>query len=244
MGDPVADELDRIRAAYDERDRRPAGDARRTWAHPAHALHLHELEWQVLAALRAAQVRLADSAVLDVGTGGGYLLHRLAELGAASAAGVELSPDRVARAAERYPGLDVRCANAADLPFPEGTFDVVTQFTCLSSVLDPAVRADVAREMLRVTRPGGIVLSYDLRPSPALLRAARRLGPAPADAATPTAALGPDELRRLFGDPERLRAVQLNLDVSELVGGRRPVVAVLRLVPPLRSHLLATFRRA
>jgi SAM-dependent methyltransferase len=151
--------------------------------------------------------------------------------------------DRVRRARERFPDLDVRAGSATELPFEDGSFDLVNQFTVLSSVLDPDVRAAIAGEMRRVARPGGVLLSYDLRPSPRVLAAARRrIGGAPADAATPTVALDEQELRRLFGVCERLRSVQLNLDLAELVGARPPVVRALRALPPLRSHLLGTFR--
>jgi SAM-dependent methyltransferase len=233
-------ELDRIRAAYRERDARAAG---RAWT-PAYLGHLQELEWQLLAALRAAEVSLPAARVLDLGSGGGYLLHRLRELGAPGPVGIELSEDRVARAHDRYPGLDVRAGSATDLPFDDGAFDLVTQFTVLSSVLDDATRRAIAAEALRVLRPGGVLISYDLRPSPRPLRLARRLvGGPPADAGTPTAALAAADLERLFGRLERVRLVQLNLDLAELAGGRRAVVAALRLLPPLRSHLLATVRK-
>jgi SAM-dependent methyltransferase len=235
-----ATELDRIRAAYRERDARATGRA----TTPAGLNHLHELEHQVLTALLAAGKPPAGSALLDLGTGGGTLLHRLAELGAPDPKGVELSPERVARAHARYPGLDVRCASATELPFEAASFDVVTQFTVLSSVLDPVTRREIAAEVRRVLRPGGILMSYDVRPSPRPLRLARRVvGGAPADAGTPIAPLTRADLETLFGPAERVRTVQLNLDLAELVGGRRPVVAALRLLPPLRSHLLATFRR-
>lgn len=234
----MTDELERIRAAYRERDRRP-GRAKGA----AGGLYQQELERQVTAALSAAGVALADGPVLDVGAGDGFLLSRLAALGARDTIGVELVPERVAMARDRHPDVDVRCASATALPFDAGTFTVVTQFTVLSSVLDPGVRHRIAAEMLRVLRPGGVVVSYDLRPSPRLLRALRRrFGGPPADFGTPTEALSADELRRLFGPLERLRTVQLNLDLAELVGGRRPVVAALRRLPPLRSHLLATVR--
>ena len=41
------------------------------------------------------------------------------------------------------------------------------QFTVFSSILDGEVKGDVANEMLRVTRPGGVILWYDfwLNPS-------------------------------------------------------------------------------
>jgi SAM-dependent methyltransferase len=236
------DELERIRAAYEERDRR-GGSARGGWDSPAYVVHMHELEWQLLKALREAQIDLSSSRVLDVGAGGGYLLNRLAEFGAREAVGVELVPERVEQARSHYPGIEMHCASASELPFEDDSFDVVTQFTCLSSVLDDAVRGAMANEMRRVTRRNGVIVSYDLRPSPRVLRVLRRrLGGPARDSATPTAALGFDALTRLFGQPERANAVQLNLDLAELVGGRRRLIAALRVIRPLRSHTLATFR--
>ena len=47
-------------------------------------------------------------------------------------------------------------------PFADGAFDLVTQFTCLSSILEPDVRSTVADEMRRVTRASG-ACSYDMR---------------------------------------------------------------------------------
>jgi SAM-dependent methyltransferase len=237
------DELDRIRAAYRERDRTSAERVARGWDSPAYVVHAHELEWQLLAALRAGHVSLAGSSVIDIGSGGGYLLNRLAELGAAEAVGVDLVPERVAEAQQRYPRLDLHCASATELPFPDDRFDIATQFTCLSSVLDAVTRRAIAAEMLRVVRPGGVVLSYDLRPSPRALRALRRVARgAPADASTPTQPLSRSELEDLFGRVERVRDVQLNLDLAEMLRGRRGLIAALRLARPLRSHTLATFR--
>ena len=52
-----------------------------------------------------------------------------------------------------------------ELPWPDASFDLVSQFTVFSSILDPAVKQQVAAEMRRVVRPGGKILWYDLRKS-------------------------------------------------------------------------------
>lgn len=237
-------ELERIVAAYRERDRDPGDSALRGAGEPAFVQHREELERQILAALRAAGVELPRTALLDLGAGDGAILHRLSELGLRRAVGVELVPERHALARERHPALDVRLGSATELGFADGEFDVVTQFTVLSSVLDAGTRRAIAAEAMRVLRPGGIVLSYDLRRAPAVLRAARRVvAGASRDALTETRPLVRADLEALWGPAERVRTIQLNLDLAELVGGRRAVVAGLRAFPPLRSHLLATFRR-
>ena len=51
--------------------------------------------------------------------------------------------------------------SGARLPFEDGTFDVATASTVLSSVLDRSVQQAIVREMRRVVRPGGLVVTYD-----------------------------------------------------------------------------------
>jgi SAM-dependent methyltransferase len=239
----MPDEVGRIEAEYRRRDAVAAGTG---YGDPAYHAYMQELEWALLDALRAADVELAGARVLDVGTGSGHLLHRLVEFGAGSGVGFDLMPDRIAAARELYPTLDLVQGNAAELPFGDGEFDLVTQFTCLSSILDPEVRARVAREMWRVTRPGGAVLSYDLRPAPAPIRllgsAVRRLRPGPVW--TPVQPLGPAEVRALFPAPPAVeRSVSLNVALPAPLRRRRPLALALAALPPLRSHLLALVPR-
>ena len=168
---------------------------------------MQALEWALLEAFRRSPVNLQGANVLDVGCGSGYLLHRLVEFGAGDSTGVDLMPGRVEAARSRYPGIPFTCADAANLPFDNAQFDIVTQFTCLSSVLDLGLRSAIAAEMWRVLRPGGVVLSYDMRLPSWPVRAMRSAGgwrrrgqAASAEAATPTSPISVDELRRLFPD--------------------------------------------
>jgi SAM-dependent methyltransferase len=248
-GSRVADstrsaEIDRITAEYRRRDtaapQPPPGEL-------AQLAHLQDLEWQLLRTLAAARVSLAGASVLDVGSGSGFLLDRLMAHGAAHGTGVDLMEDRLAAGRERYPRLELVHGNAAELPFPDETFDVVTQFTCLSSVLDADVRAAIAAEMWRVVRPGGAVVSYDLRPAWAPLGAlGKRLRERGHDAQhwTPVRAIDADELRRLFpaGDMT-LRSVTLNVALPAGVRRRRRLALALQLLPVLRSHHLTVVRK-
>jgi SAM-dependent methyltransferase len=52
-------------------------------------------------------------------------------------------------------------ANAASLDFPAGAFDLVLQATVFTSILDRELQARVAGEMMRVVKPGGLILWYD-----------------------------------------------------------------------------------
>ncbi|MEA2246021.1 MAG: hypothetical protein QOH46_550 [Solirubrobacteraceae bacterium] len=90
--------------------------------------------------------------LLDAGCGSGRTMDELARYGRVS--GVDLSAEAV-ETARRRGHADVRVAHVEDLPFADGTFDVVT---CLDVVEHtPDDRATLA-ELRRVTRPGGLLL--------------------------------------------------------------------------------------
>jgi len=92
--------------------------------------------------------------ILDVGCGTGANLLMLSQYG--DAEGVDLSEDALAFCRER--GLDkVRLGAGEELPYEDGTFDLVTAFDVVEHMDD-----DLAglREMRRVLRPGGRVLLF------------------------------------------------------------------------------------
>jgi ubiquinone/menaquinone biosynthesis C-methylase UbiE len=91
--------------------------------------------------------------VLECGCGTGLLLDRFARF-AKTARGIDLSPGMLEKAQAR--GLDVRQGSITALPFAEATFDVTCAFKVLAHV--PEVGRALA-EMVRVTRPGGVVLA-------------------------------------------------------------------------------------
>jgi SAM-dependent methyltransferase len=75
--------------------------------------------------------------------------------------GADLLFDRLEAAQGRLPASPLVNADGQRLPYPAGSFDLVLQFTALSSILDGTIRAAVCGEMVRVLRPGGLVLWYD-----------------------------------------------------------------------------------
>lgn len=214
------------------------------FANPGYVFYLQSLEWAVLRAVTRASVRLDGASVLDIGCGGGYFLHRMVEFGAAQGTGVDLMPARIEAARERYPAERFVCASAAELPFDDGEFDVVTQFTCLSSVLDPALRTRIGAEMWRVLRPGGIVLSYDMRTPPWPILALRRLGEwrrrsdkASEEPATPTTPISSAELHRLFAaGPLEYESVGLAFGLCPVAARSQLLAQMLASVAALREH--------
>jgi SAM-dependent methyltransferase len=93
--------------------------------------------------------------VLDVGCGPGALTSVLVELaGAESVAAIDPSESFAAAARLRHPGVDVRLASAADLPFDAASFDRALAQLVVHFMPDPVAGL---REMARVTRPDGVV---------------------------------------------------------------------------------------
>lgn len=162
------DDLQRIQQVYSTVYRPDPADRSYAW-HPRNPVSLAYRQAQERALIRLldnAGLALETADVLDVGCGGGGLLRTLASLGADPARlhGLDLMPERVAQArALCPPAVTLQAGNAARLPYGDGRFDLVCQFTVFSSIFDPALRRQVAAEMQRVLRPGGHILWYDLR---------------------------------------------------------------------------------
>jgi len=72
-----------------------------------------------------------------------------------------LLEDRIEKAKYLSPNINFTCGNAANLPYADKFFDIVMQFTMFTSILDSLMKQRIAREMLRVLKPHGIILWYD-----------------------------------------------------------------------------------
>src|SRR5260370_39862552 len=99
--------------------------------------------------------------ILEVGCGTGFWLREFIKWGARpeNLVGLDLLPDRIEECRRLCPGkVTVHCRNASSLESPCESFDLVLQSTVFSSVLDAAIKRQMADEMLRVLRPEGIIL--------------------------------------------------------------------------------------
>jgi SAM-dependent methyltransferase len=248
----MSDEIERIRREYAKRD--SAGFGRKySYDNPAFMYHMQEREWGIMKALSREGMTLSATDVLEVGCGTGHILQRFLEFGARSATGVDLMPTRVHAGSKRYPGVRILQADGAHLPFVSDSFGLVSQFMCLSSVLDCELRARIADEMWRVLSPGGLVLSYDLRPSSLLLRTVNRFGhhfeagAAKADSRpiTPIRPLSAGVLMKLYPKGKiRVLSISLNSHLAALAKVSRLLPSLLSAVPTLRSHYLAVVRKS
>jgi ubiquinone/menaquinone biosynthesis C-methylase UbiE len=183
---------------------------------------------------RANLTQLSNMHILEVGCGRGRTLADWTRWGAlqANLCGIDLMEPFVREASELLPQSTLLVGSAGQLPFPDRSFDIVTQFTVFTSILDEAMRHAASGEIQRVLRPTGAVLWYDFRyPSPGnsdvrpvRLREVRALFRGwTADVVTTT--LLPPVARSLA----RLSFAACNVLESAL--------------PPLRSHYLILLRR-
>jgi ubiquinone/menaquinone biosynthesis C-methylase UbiE len=175
-------EIDRIRAEYRRRDA-TLPPSRDSFLEPATLFCYQQRSRAILAALaRRRLLPLDNRTILDVGCGGGQTLIDFETWGASrrNLAGIDLIDESVRIARLRLSGqdggADIRAGNAAHLPWPARHFDIVSQCTMFTSILSDALRQEIAREMMRVARRGGVILWYDFHVNNPVNDQVRRVG--------------------------------------------------------------------
>jgi SAM-dependent methyltransferase len=116
-------------------------------------------------ALRRLSLDRERARVLDIGCGSGASLLSFLRLGFRSRnlAGIDVNPDRIAIGIKEFPNIDFRCESATQLSHQSDTFDLVCESTMFVQITDEKMAGDIAKEMVRVTRPGGFLLLTDWR---------------------------------------------------------------------------------
>jgi len=125
----------------------------------------------------------AGMKVLDIGSGGGKTVLRIAEkVGpTGKAVGIDFSPQAIALAREKAKQrklekvAEFRQGNAKELPFSDNTFDAVIS-ECVVCLIPDKQRT--LNEKVRVLKPGGRVIMHDavaLAPMPQIVRGDQRL---------------------------------------------------------------------
>jgi SAM-dependent methyltransferase len=129
------------------------------------ALCAHQERQQALVQFfrRIGLASLRNLRILDVGCGSGGNLRRLADFGAepSKCFGVDLFRDSLVGGRALNPNISFIEGTGATLPFADCEFDLVFQFTMLTSVLDPELRRAIVSEIFRALRPGGYFIWYD-----------------------------------------------------------------------------------
>ena len=159
----VTDEVRRIKEAYARRD--SAGKSRLySYFHPASLFLSQQRDRATIDALRKNGFEnLKEKKILDVGCGTGAVLRDFVKYGARpeNCYGIDLLADRIEAARRLSPNMSFSCGDAETLHHESEYFDIVISFTLFTSILDTAMKQNIAAEMLRVLKPGEIVLWYD-----------------------------------------------------------------------------------
>jgi len=230
----TAAEIERIRsvyAEYAERDRGAPEKAQR----PGRQRMLRDRDMALCKLLDQEVVRpLSRYRILDLGCGRGDLIERLQRFGFPdrSLFGTDLLPESLAKAARKCPQVAFTEANAEQLPFADRRFDFVLVFTVFSSILDPAMARNVAREIDRVLTPDGAVIWYDMRYPNPWNRNIR--------------AMTTRRIQDLFpGYRLELHAKTLIPTIAYRLGSlTNPLYSALARFPALRSHYFGLLRRS
>jgi ubiquinone/menaquinone biosynthesis C-methylase UbiE len=171
--------------------------------------------------------------LLDVGCGSGADLQRIGDFWANRKPvlyGIDMLPQRIHLARVALPEAKLVVGSADKLPFPEKFFDVVLVSTLFSSILNRNLAESIARELMRVARPGGTVIVYDVR-LPNLTNPNTR-------------SVSQRSLRRLFPNTSlSTESLTLLPPLARRLGSRAPkLYGPMERVPFLRSHNLALIR--
>lgn len=116
---------------------------------PKHAYYAREVK-RLVGSLVPSRSR-----VLDVGCGAGELLSAI---GGAGSVGIEISPELVEAARQRYPELDVRVVDVEHGPLPEGPFDTIVLSDAIGMLDDIQQTLERLRPLLASN--GRLIVTY------------------------------------------------------------------------------------
>ncbi len=160
-------ELERAKKMYEGQYRINWRDRTYMWhpRNPISLVHAHILELEVTRAFNQLDIELVDRRILDVGCGYGRMLRFWAEMGANPnlISGIDLSYYRLVRAAELSSRMGLVTGDASKIPYPTSFFDLVSQFSAFSSILDVELRKMAALDIVRVLKPSGWLVWYDIQ---------------------------------------------------------------------------------
>ena len=230
--DCVNVEEERIREAYSKRTR---DKVLYSCFNPGNLLITHTHERRLLDLLKQIRLRVTGNKKdSEIGCGQGYWLREFVRFGARpeNIAGIDLIPEDVKEAIPTLPsGNADRARKCRRVRFPDGSFDVVFQFTVFTSILDPDLKRKVAAEMVRVLKHDGLIVWYDFHinnPSNPDVRGVKK-----------------QEIIRLFpGCTVELQRLTLAPPIARFVAPYSWLACeLLQAIPCFRTHYLGAIRK-
>jgi ubiquinone/menaquinone biosynthesis C-methylase UbiE len=157
-------DIARLRTEYARRSLSANLKSRYSWFDRTYLFGIQQRQRAVLSLLAQHGNRdLSHTKLLEVGCGTGHVLLEAVQMGAQpqNCCGIDLLADRIEDAGRILPGAHLVVGDAQQLPYHDGAFDLVMQFTACSSILDGAIRQKMAGEMFRVLARTGMIVWYD-----------------------------------------------------------------------------------
>ncbi|MGB2964130.1 MAG: class I SAM-dependent methyltransferase [Anaerolineales bacterium] len=158
------DDITRLQNEYEDRKHCLAENDVYSLFNKANLFIVQQRQREVLTTLKENCITdFSKLLILEMGCGGGGVLTEHLGFGASpeNLFGVDLLFDRLLHAHQKLPSSGFANADGQSLPYSSKTFDLVLQYTAISSILNADLRRKICADMLRVLKPGGLIISYD-----------------------------------------------------------------------------------
>ena len=115
--------------------------------------------------VRSTYEELNNLKVIEIGCSSGNMINILKKVGIndKNIFGIDIRSERLKLTKKKYPRSNIITMNATNITFGNDSFDIITVFTLFSSIIDPDIRKNIAEEIIRILKPGGVILFYDVR---------------------------------------------------------------------------------
>lgn len=115
--------------------------------------------------LNNIHINIKDKEILDIGCASGNKTEDLMNLGFQSEKifGIDIRKNSIKNAKIKYPNSNYFYMDARNTLFPNEKFDFINVFTLFSSILDKKNQLKVSKEIIRILKPGGFIIFYDIR---------------------------------------------------------------------------------
>lgn len=161
-----------------------------------HDFFMQHKTWLIEKLLKEYQYQISDLDLLDVGCGVGKL-HAYLKDKFNTVSGIDISKGSIDVARRTYPDLRYDVYDGHKIPYDDNSVDMTLAAGVFHHVL-PQERSELASEMLRVLKPGGLSMVIEHNPYNPVTR--RIVNNCPIDEGV--ILLKPSELRNLFTSPD------------------------------------------
>jgi ubiquinone/menaquinone biosynthesis C-methylase UbiE len=189
-----------------------------------------EKELRISTVLRNIFGKVEDLKILEIGAGSGSNLLLFKKLGSAweNLFANELLEEKQLVLKENLPNSTIHIGDALSLNYSE-EFDVVYQSTVFSSILNIQVKQQLADHMVKMLKPGGVIIWYDFKFN----------NPRNKD----VKGVNKKEVLRLFSKAQKIDFYPVTIapPIGRRIGKLYPIINFL--FPFLRSHYIAVIKK-